>query len=447
MVVKVGEVVVTYSEYVKSKFYDELKRLAKNKKKAKSVYHPSYVSVDTYLHHFSDKDLDLICYKITKLEYECEPLTPIVLPKSNCLKNAPLTTDNSRLVCVPSVQDKVLQKLLINYLKDHYRTSYNKFCRFDHALNKDENDKVIDIVHKGEVVKKTISGIRKSLYEVIEYRNEHDYVLKADIVKFFDNIDRKMALQKFSKEFLSSVNNLELEYIFEQFLYCDAKLKLGDKKYRRLLESHLSSLKCKGVRQGMPIASLCASMYLYEFDMLVDSKKIPYIRYADDFLLFANTYHEAKKIEAFVKSDLKNIRLSIEKATGEQKTKIYGADQAFTYLGFEIVYSEKYQTFVRKIPIGIFDKAIGRIEYYDSLTKVKRDYSTYIKFSLMLDNLISGYTNYYSEENADNGKIFKNKLSQASKEVRKNLIKANLGIDFDQIDSKNKQFFFFGIKD
>lgn len=169
----------------------------------------------------------------------------------------------------------------------------------------------------------------------------------------------------------------------------------------------------------MPIASLCASMYLYEFDMLVDSKKIPYIRYADDFLLFANTYHEAKKIEAFVKSDLKNIRLSIEKATGEQKTKIYGADQAFTYLGFEIVYSEKYQTFVRKIPIGIFDKAIGRIEYYDSLTKVKRDYSTYIKFSLMLDNLISGYTNYYSEENADNGKIFKNKLSQASKEVRK----------------------------
>ena len=65
----------------------------------------------------------------------------------------------------------------------------------------------------------------------------------------------------------------------------------------------------------------------------------------------------------------------------------------------------------------------------------------------MLDNLISGYTNYYSEENADNGRIFKNKLSQASKEVRKNLIKANLGIDFDQIDSTNKQFFFFGIKD
>lgn len=447
MVVKVGKIVVTYSEYVKSNFYKELKNLSKNKKKAKSVYHPSYISVDSYLHHFSDKNLDLICYEISKLGYKCEPLTPIVLPKSNCLKNSPLTTDNSRLVCVPSVQDKVLQKLLINYLREHYETLYHKFCRFDHALNKGINDKVIDIIHEGKVVKKTISGIRKSLYEVIEYRNEHDYVLKADIVKFFDNIDRKIALQKFTKEFLSSVKNIELEYIFEQFLYCDAKLNFGDKKYRRLLESHLNSLKGKGVRQGMPIASLCASMYLYEFDMLVDTNKTPYIRYADDFLLFADTYHEAKELETFVKSDLKNISLSIEKATGEQKTKIYGANQAFTYLGFEIVYAEKYHTFVRKIPIEIFDKAISRIEYYNSLSKVKRDFSTYIKFSLMLDNLISGYTNYYSEENADNGKAFKNKLSKASIEVRKNLIKANLGIDFDKIDSKNKQFFFFGIKD
>ena len=93
------------------------------------------------------------------------------------------------------------------------------------------------------------------------------------------------------------------------------------------------------------------------------------------------------------------------------------------------------------------DKAISRIEYHDSLTKVKRDFPTYVKFSLMLDNLISGYTNYYSEENAVNGRIFKNNLSQASNKVRKNLIRTNLGIDFERIRSKNKQFFFFGIKD
>lgn len=439
---------ITYSEYVKSNFYAELSELAKDKKKSRSVYHPSYVSVDAYLSRFSEDLLHRICHKISIKEYKCEPLTPIILPKSNCPRKCSLTTDNSRLVCVPSVQDKVLQKIFISYLKTHYKTSYHKFCKFDHALNKGINDKKIDIVGKGgKIEDRVITGIRKSLYESIELRNTYDYVLKADIVKFFDNINREIAFFKFNKEFLRQNKNDEILYIFKKFLYCDAKLDFGDKKYKNLLESHLNKLKGKGVRQGMPIASLCASMYLYEFDEVVTGKGIPYIRYADDFLLFSNTYQKSKEIQEFVKLELENIGLAIEKDSGEQKTKIYGLNQVFTYLGFEIVYSEKYQTFVRRIPTEVFERAISRIEYYDSLTKVKREFPTYINFSLMLDNLISGYTNYYSEENADNGNAFKLRLSKASKEVRKKLIKASLGIDFDQIESKNKQFFFFGIKD
>ncbi|MGP5547587.1 reverse transcriptase domain-containing protein [Psychrobacter alimentarius] len=439
---------ITYSEYVKSNFYAELSVLAKDKKKSRSVYHPSYVSVDAYLSRFSEDLLHKICHKISIKEYKCEPLTPIILPKSNCSGKSSLTTDNTRLVCVPSVQDKVLQKVFINYLKTHYKASYHKFCKFDHALNKGISDKKIDIVGKGgKIQDKVVSGIRKSLYESIELRNTYDYVLKADIVKFFDNINREIAFFKFNKEFLGQNKNDEILYIFKKFLYCDAKLDFGDKKYKNLLESHLNKLKGKGVRQGMPLASLCASMYLYEFDEVVTGKGIPYIRYADDFLLFSNTYQKSKEIQEFVKLELENIGLAIEKDSGEQKTKIYGLNQVFTYLGFEIVYSEKYQTFVRRIPTEVFERAISRIEYYDSLTKVKREFSTYINFSVMLDNLISGYTNYYSEENADNGNAFKLRLHKASKEVRKKLIKASLGIDFDQIESKNKQFFFFGIKD
>ena len=144
MVVK--EDVVTFSEYVKSNFLVELKKLSKNKKQAKNVYHSSYISAENYLHYFSNENLNSICCEISKLEYKCNPLTPIVLPKANCLKNSPLTTANSRLVCVPSIQDKILQKLFISYLRNHYETLYHKFCRFDHALNKGINDKVIDVL-------------------------------------------------------------------------------------------------------------------------------------------------------------------------------------------------------------------------------------------------------------------------------------------------------------
>ncbi|MGP5301348.1 reverse transcriptase domain-containing protein, partial [Psychrobacter celer] len=277
-----------------------------------------------------------ICKKISNFKYNCDHLTPIILPKTNCLNV--MSLDNTRLVCVPSVQDRVLQKLFLDYLKKYYGEIYDRFCEYDHALNKDIHKKEIDTTNKdGQPTKKTIHGIRKALDDVIEYRSKYKYVIKADIVKFFDNINREIAVKKLEKEFIGLDEDRELTAIFKSFIYCDAKLDYGDLKYKKLIEKYLEELKGKGVRQGMPIASLCSSMYLYEFDNLMVKNNIPYIRYADDFLIFDNSYSKAKKIKEHVQKNLKNIGLDIEKGVGKPKTKIYGARGKFTYLGFDIV--------------------------------------------------------------------------------------------------------------
>ena len=165
-----------------------------------------------------------------------------------------MTVDNTRLVCVPSVQDRILQKLFIKYLKEYYRNMYENFCEYDHALNKGIHEKVLDTLDKdGKPAKKTVEGIRKALYEVIEYREKYKYVIKADIVKFFDNINREIAVKKFEKEFIGLDEDKELIAIFKSFVYCDAKLDYGDLKYKKLIEKYLEELKGKGVRQGMPI--------------------------------------------------------------------------------------------------------------------------------------------------------------------------------------------------
>ena len=196
----------------------------------------------------------------------------------------------------------------------------------------------------------------------------------------------------------------------------------------------------------MPIASLCSSMYLYEFDNLIIKNSIPYIRYADDFLVFSNSYDTAKKLKNHVQKNLKKIDLDIEKLVGEQKTRIYGAKDNFTYLGFDIIYNSRLQSYQRQIPRPVFDKAIGRIDSFQSMTKVKRECGNYVDFSLYLRILISGYTNFYSEDLATNGEEFKRDLIAASKNVRKKLITDNLNIDFENIGSANKRMFFFGIK-
>lgn len=438
---------VNFSSYVKENFESTLDQLAKNKSKADNSYHIEYITVNDYLNSFNEITLTAICHKISKLKYNCDYLTPIILPKTNCLKNDVMTLDNTRLVCVPSVQDRILQKLFIKYLKDHYGEIYKVFCKYDHALNKGYNDKEVDYIdNKGIPNKKTLHGILKALDDVIEYRSKYKYVIKADIVKFFDNINREIAVKKFEKEFIGLNEDKELVAVFKSFVYCDAELNYGDLKYKKLIEKYIKELKGKGVRQGMPIASLCSSMYLYEFDNLIIKNSIPYIRYADDFLIFSHSYDRAIQLKDIVQNNLKNIGLDIEKEVGEQKTKIYGAKENFTYLGFDIVYSHKLASYQRLIPTSVFDKAIERINSFQSMTKVKRECGNYVDFSLYLRMLISGYTNFYSKDLAINGTKFERDLIAASKNIRKKLITDNLNIDFEDISSANKRMFFFGIK-
>ena len=438
---------VNFSSYVEENFKSTLNQLTKNKSKADNSYHTQYITVNDYLNDFSDKALDSICKKISDFKYNCDHLTPIILPKTNCLKRDVMTLDNTRLVCVPSVQDRIVQKLFIKYLKDHYEEIYKVFCEYDHALNKGYNDKEVEYIDdKGTPNKKTIHGIRKALDDVIEYRSKYRYVIKADIVKFFDNINREIAVKKFEKEFIGLNEDKELIAIFKSFVHCDAELDYGDPKYKRLIEAYLKKLSGKGVRQGMPIASLCSSMYLYEFDNLMIKNSIPYIRYADDFLIFSNSYDRAKELKDHVQENLKNIGLDIEKEVGDPKTKICGAKDNFTYLGFDIVYNSRLQSYQRYIPEPVFYKAIGRINSFQSMTKVKRECGNHVDFSLYLRILISGYTNFYSEDLTINGAKFERDLIIASENVRKKLITDNLNIDFEDIGSANKKMFFFGIK-
>ena len=107
---------VNFSSYVKENFKSTLNQLAKNKSKADNSYHTQYITVNDYLNDFSDKALDSICKKISDFKYNCDHLTPVILPKTNCLKRDVMTLDNTRLVCVPSVQDRIVQKLFIRPL-------------------------------------------------------------------------------------------------------------------------------------------------------------------------------------------------------------------------------------------------------------------------------------------------------------------------------------------
>ena len=82
---------VTFSSYVNENFKSTLNQFAKNKSKADNSYHTNYITVNYYLNSFNDKALDDICKSISNLKYNCDYLTPIILPKTNCLKHDVMT--------------------------------------------------------------------------------------------------------------------------------------------------------------------------------------------------------------------------------------------------------------------------------------------------------------------------------------------------------------------
>lgn len=107
------------------------------------------------------------------------------------------------------------------------------------------------------------------------------YYYKADISDYFNSIDIDRLLQ-ILREIMA--DDEELYLFFERLL-------TADKAY---FENRLISEK-RGVMAGCPVAPFLANVYLLELDRIFQQADIPYARYSDDIICFANSKEEREK--------------------------------------------------------------------------------------------------------------------------------------------------------
>ncbi len=60
-------------------------------------------------------------------------------------------------------------------------------------------------------------------------------------------------------------------------------------------ESFRPAGKGRGLPQGMVLSPFLCNLHLHDFDCFLQSKKIPFVRFADDFILFAQEEPAAHK--------------------------------------------------------------------------------------------------------------------------------------------------------
>lgn len=144
------------------------------------------------------------------------------------------------------------------------------------------------------------------------------YILKMDIRKFFDNINKDILLNIFKRK----VKDRKLLWLLEEIIYSNCS-----KAKKQMIE-----------RKGLPIGNYTsqtfANIYLNEVDQYIKHKlkcKF-YFRYMDDSVILLQTKQDAKDVLGKIRIFLKeNLELELN-----EKTQIFKDKQGVNFCGYKI---------------------------------------------------------------------------------------------------------------
>ena len=163
-------------------------------------------------------------------------------------------------------------------------------------------------------------GATKAIRRVLaECKNKkYKYVLRLDIDNFFDSIDHFLLRRRL-------VGTGTEEEIVRLIMLC---MQMG--KVRMRSREWIDTIL--GSPQGAVLSPLLANLYLHSFDQFAISRRLPYIRYADDFLFLCESREQAQdlleKAEQYLKDKLK---LSLN-----QPPSILKLSDGFDFLGITV---------------------------------------------------------------------------------------------------------------
>jgi retron-type reverse transcriptase len=176
---------------------------------------------------------------------------------------------------------------------------------------------------------RTGKGTHRALDRCTQYARRFRYVLQGDIRLFFPSIDHEILLARLARR-----------------IYDPPAMDLA-----RMILEHSNAQPAADFyfpgddlftpferRKGLPIGNLTsqfwANVYLDPFDhYLRDELGVPgYLRYVDDFLVFADDKQALAKWLEAAGRQLDGLRLRLN----ERKTRIYPVDEGIAFLGFRV---------------------------------------------------------------------------------------------------------------
>jgi retron-type reverse transcriptase len=178
-------------------------------------------------------------------------------------------------------------------------------------------------------------GTHKAIERYQQYARRYPYVLKCDIRKFFPSIDHAILKQEIRRKITCRDTLWLVDTIIDNSNQQEEHLQWfpGDDLFSPTSR-----------KRGLPIGNLTSqfwgNVYLNRFDHFIKEElRVPgYIRYVDDFVLFADTKQELNHWKSAVSDYLATLRL----IPHPNKTQIHQTEGGVPFLGFRVFPCHRY---------------------------------------------------------------------------------------------------------
>jgi group II intron reverse transcriptase/maturase len=160
---------------------------------------------------------------------------------------------------IPTVTDRLLQQAVSQVITIKFETEFK-----DHSYGFRPDRNAHQAVHQAQ--KNIHAG--------------YGHIVDIDLKSFFDEVDHCILLQLLYRK-----------------VKCRLTLRLILKWLRApiLINGKLTKRR-KGVPQGSPLSPLLSNIMLHELDKELEKRKLPYVRYADDFSIYTKSKPAARKV-------------------------------------------------------------------------------------------------------------------------------------------------------
>lgn len=138
------------------------------------------------------------------------------------------------------------------------------------------------------------------------------WTVDADIQNFFDSIPHKPLIRKLK----SLIGDKEVVALIKRWLDTGT-----------VRRGFISS--ARGIPQGAVISPFLCNVYLTSWDNRMAAKNLPFVRFADDFLVFSRSQAGAIKARVYVEKELKRLGLSLN----PEKTRVVRCGPNVKFLG------------------------------------------------------------------------------------------------------------------